>query len=237
MTVQRVIIPLMLGTAVTLCNLQAGRESANGQTTGKLPTEASHELSVVDTLFEFSNGKSVRLSARVELEIEEGKQVLSNCRLYDLETGKFLFVDDWQSVGCEFSFESNKLHVGQLEPFAMGEDHAFVYIPWKVYSFYYENGSFKQIDRFNRDIRFDKPTIDALLKEYELTEWRTQEEDVKYVEETLMNLANRLLIAAISGSKESEAYFREFETKAKPDGAFASWYLIMEDMLEYAKEN
>ena len=75
------------------------------------------------------------------------------------------------------------------------------------------------------------------IEEYETTVWLTQMEDNEYVGFQLMPLANKLMIAAISGSRESELKFKEFDTRVKPDGAKASWYLIMESILEYAKSN
>lgn len=133
-------------------------------------------------------------------------------------------------------FSNDTLWVNQLELLAMGENLELVKFPWKIGAFYLEDGSFGYTERLYEKLRYDQKTIESILKEYETTEWRTQQEDWEYVDSVLMNLANKLLIAAISGSEKSEMYFKEFETKVKPDGIYASWYIIMENMLKFARE-
>lgn len=46
--------------------------------------------------------------------------------------------------------------------------------------------------------------------------------------EEKMALANRLMIAAISSNRKAEEYFKEYETKFKPDGAYSEWYKDMD---------
>ncbi|MCY3713097.1 MAG: hypothetical protein OXH02_07395 [Gemmatimonadetes bacterium] len=125
--------------------------------------------------------------------------------------------------------------MNQLELLAMGENLEFVKFPWKIKAYYLEDEGFGYTERLYEKLRYDQQTIESVLKEYETTELRTQQEDWEYVDSVLMRLANTLLIAAISGSEKSEMYFKEFKTRVKPDGIYGSWYIIMDDILKFAK--
>ena len=46
-----------------------------------------------------------------------------------------------------------------------------------------------------------------------------------------MNLADKLFVATISGSKQSRIYFAAFKSKFKPDGDFAEQYNELAAML------
>ncbi len=191
--------------------------------------------STVDSLFVFSNDKSICLNGW--MVIQDGKQVFKEFDLLDCDIGVKL---DGRGAlePCHVLFRNDTLWVNQLELLAMGENHKIVMFPWKIGAFYLaeEDGSFGYTEGLNENLRYDQQTIESILKEYENAEWRTQQEGWEYVDFVLMPLANKLLIAAISGSEKSEMYFKEFEKKVKPDGAIALWYSIMERILKYAKE-
>ncbi|MBX0332689.1 hypothetical protein K3G39_05515 [Pontibacter sp. HSC-14F20] len=88
----------------------------------------------------------------------------------------------------------------------------------------------------NLKIKYSQSQIDQSLREYKSTHWKSQNEaSAEYTEEK-MELGNRLLIAAVSGSEQAELYFKEFDSKFKPDGAYAEWYQQMAHMLEFSKE-
>ncbi len=184
------------------------------------------------TFFEFSNGKSICLSGW--MEIEDEKEIYSEFNLRDCDTGEVL--DERGALEeCILSLSSDTLWVYELEHFARGEDHALVKFPWKIGAHYYGDDGFKYSEWFNENLRYDQQTIELVLKEYETTKWRTQQEDSEYVDFHLMGLANKLMIAAISGNQTSEMYFNEFRIRVKPDGYLLQWYTKMERILEYAK--
>ena len=171
------------------------------------------------------------------MDIEDGKQVFSDTVLQDCDTEEQLGYCRSFEWGCHIWFSNDTLWMNQHELLAMGENLELVKFPWKIEAYYLEDGSFGHTKRLNENLRYDEKTIESILEEYENTVWLTQEEDGEYVMFKLMPLANKLMIAAISGSQESELKFKEFETRAKPDGALASWYLAMERTLKYAKSN
>ncbi len=209
-------------------------ETMPAQTTQQLDSSESWSKSRIDTTFEFSNGKNACLEGHMKIEL--GKQVIGGFYVRDCDTGEELGGCGGLE-GCDFWFSNDTLWVNHLQPLAMGENLELVDFPWKISAFYLEAGGIGHTERLNENLRYDEQTIESILVEYETTEWRTQEEDAEYVGFQLMPLASKLMIAAISGSQESELKFKEFRTRAKPDGAYASWYLIMERILAYAKSN
>lgn len=212
---------------------QESQETRSVQTQQPKSSE-SWSRSAVDSLFVFSNGKKI-CRRYGGMEIQDGKQVIWDFILRDCETGEEL---DGRGAlePCHLLFSNDTLWVNQLELLAMGEDLELVMYPWKIGAFYLEYGGFGYTEGLNENLRYDQHTIESVLEEYEATVLRTQEEDEEYVSFHLMDLANKLLIAAVSGSEKAEVYFKEFDTRVKPDGANASWYILMERILKYARE-
>lgn len=186
-----------------------------------------------DTLFEFSNGKTVGIWGY--MEVEKQRKIFSEFILSECMTGRTL--DSWDALDeCELQFKNDTLYVKQLDLFAIGEDAAYEKIPWKISLFYCADGIIKRHDRFNRGLHLNETAIDAAIKEFELTQWKDQVgAGAEYAEEKF-NLINRIMISAISGNEKSERYFKEFEEKFKPDGYYAEWYHEMKGILEYWKQ-
>lgn len=226
---------LCMGTV--LFETQAYQQSEEARPAQTQQSESSEfwSDSAVDSLYVFSNGQSICLSGW--MEIEDGKQLFTDYALRDCDTSEILGGET--SVlglgGSHLSFSNDTLWVSQIDLLAMGENLEFVKFPWKIKAYYLEDGSFGYTEGLNENFRYDQQTIESVLKEYETTELRTQQEDWEYVDSVLMRLANKQLIAAISGSEKSEMYFKEFKTRVKPDGIYASWYIVMENMLKFAK--
>ena len=226
----------VLVVGVVLSEAQAYQESEEYRPAKTQQPDSSESWadSIIDTTFEFSNGKSICLDGFMETQL--GKQVIGGFFVIDCDTGEKLG-ECGGLEGCHFWFSNDTLWVDHLEVLAMGENLELVDFPWKVSTYYMEAEGIGHTKRLNENLRYDEKTIESILEEYENTVWRTQEEDYEHVGNQLMPLANKLMIAAISGSRESELKFKEFRTRVKPDGAKASWYLIMERILEYAKSN
>ena len=232
------MLTTVLVVGVVLSEAQAYQESEETRPpqTQQPDSSESWTFSRMDSLFEFSNGKSICLEGG-GMDIEDGMQLISDTVLRDCDTEEELGYCRSFVEGCHIWFSNDTLWMNQHELLAMGENLELVKFPWKIEAYYLEDGSFGHTKRLNENLRYDEETIESILEEYETTVWRTQEEDYEHVGNQLMPLANKLMIAAISGSQESEMKFKEFRTRVKPDGAKASWYLIMKRILEYAKSN
>ena len=228
----------VLVVGVVISEAQAYQESEDTNPVQSQKSDTSDtwsRSSKVDTTFEFSNSKRICLEGWMDLG--DGNLVYSDTVLRDCDTEEELGYCQALGEGCHIWFRNDTLWMNQHELLAMGENLELVKFPWKIEAFYLEDGSIRHTERMNENLRYDEQTIESILKEYETTKWLTQEEDNQYVGFQLMPLANKLLIAAISGSQESELRFKEFRTKVKPDGAYASWYIIMERILKYAGGN
>ncbi len=186
-----------------------------------------------DTAFIFSNGSELLLCGYSELK--DGRKIYSEFVLS--ECGKDSIVDFWSAVEeYEILFEQDTLHLQKLELLALDNNREFVKKKWLTESLYYENGELKRTKKLNPEVKYSQRQTDQSLQEYESTHWKTQIEASEEYTEAKMELANRLLIAAVSGSEKAELYFKEFYSKFKPDGAYAEWYHEMADMLEFAKK-
>ena len=231
-----VMLITVLVVGVVLSEAQAYQESEENRPAQTQQSDSSDpwKSSSIDSTFAFSNGTSICLKGFMETQL--GKQVIGGFSVRDCDTGEKLG-ECGGLEGCHFWFSNDTLWVDHLQVLAMGENLELVDFPWKVSTFYLEAEGIGHTERLNENLRYDEKTIESILEEYEKTVWLTQDVDNEYVGFQLMPLANKLMIAAISGSRECEMKFKEFRTRVKPDGAYASAYLIMESILEYAKSN
>lgn len=186
-----------------------------------------------DTAFNFSNGSKLLLCGYSESR--EGKKIYSEFVLSDC--GNDSIIDFWSAVEeYEILFGQDTLQLHKVELLAIGNERELIREKWLTEYFYYDSGKLQRIKKLNPKIKYSQSQIDQSLKEYELTHWKTQIEGSEEYTEEKMELANRLLIAAVSGSEQAEQFFKEFDSKFKPDGAYAEWYHEMADMLKFSKE-
>jgi hypothetical protein len=186
------------------------------------------------TAFEFSNGKKVLLCGYVEEQNRKkiySEFVISEC-------GTDSIIDFWSAVeSYEVEFEADTLKLVKLKVLAIADSRALERSPWLTENFYYKGNILKRELRLNPKVRYSKNQIDETLKEYESTIWKTQNTSLseEYNDDKML-LANRLMIAAISGSSKADSYFKDFDYKFKPDGAYAEWYEEMKELLKEGKE-
>lgn len=186
-----------------------------------------------DTAFIFSNGSKLLICGYPELR--EGRKIYSEFVLS--ECGKDSIVDFWSAVEeYEIRFEQDTLQLQKLELLALGNNREFVKEKWLTESFYYVNGELKRTKKLNPEVKYSQSQIAQALQEFELTQWQKQNGATEEYTEKKMKLANSLMIAAASGSKKAEVYFREFGSKFQPDGAYLEWYQQMAELLESAKK-
>jgi hypothetical protein len=188
----------------------------------------------VDTTFYFSNNKQLLLCGFSEKKDEEkvySEFVLSEC-------GQDTTIDFWGAVdNYKVSFKTDTLQLRKLELLAVGDKRELKEAEWLTEYFYYHGKSLQRIKKLNTRIKYNQIQIEQTLQEYGNTQWFTQltSPSDEYREEK-MALANRLMLAAISGNQKAEEYFFDFKSKFKPDGAYADWYNDMERLLKFAKE-
>jgi hypothetical protein len=187
-----------------------------------------------DTVFYFSTGKKLILCGSVEKE--HGEKIYSEFVLS--ECGKESIVSFWGAVDqYKVSFKTDTLQLRKLELLAVGHKRELKKVGWLTEYFYYHGKNLQKAEKLNSGLKYSQRQIEQTLQEYESTQWFTQltSPSDAYREEK-MALANRLMIAAVSGSQKAEEYFFDFKSKFKPAGAYAEWYDEMEHLLKFAKE-
>lgn len=206
-----------------------------GAPNGECNKCAASELaeSEPDTAFNFTNGSKLLICGYSEPS--EGRKIYSEFVLS--ECGYDSIIDFWGAVEeYEVEFAHDTFRLQKLELLALTDNREFVKKKWLTESFYYKDGKLKRDKKLNPEVKYSQSQIDQSLHEYESTQWQTQNGATEEYAEEKMRLANRLLIAAVSGSEKAELYFIEFDSKFKPDGAYAEWYQQMTDMLEFARK-
>ncbi|MFB9864365.1 hypothetical protein [Rufibacter immobilis] len=186
-----------------------------------------------DTAFDFSNGQ--RLLICGGSEIQDKKKVYSEFVIS--ECGNNTLIGFWGAVekyGIEYVKDTLKL--SKVELLAIGENRELTEKTWLTEYFYYQDNELQRVKKLNPKIAYSQSEIDNTLQEYEATKWMIQIESSQEYTEEKMRLANRLLVAAVSGSRKAEQYFKEFASNFKPDGVYSEWYSEMESLLEFAKK-
>jgi hypothetical protein len=227
---------LLLLTFTICCNSQNKKEVVQEKREGVCRYDTTLFISRKDpdTLFEFSNGKT--FGVRGYIELENKKKIFSEFIISECKSGKTV---DTRSavVECELGFRNDTLRIIELTSLAIGENFEYKKVPWKETIFFYRKNELKRQDKLLKaSFKLTQADIDITLKEYEATEWKHQiNVDLIYTSQK-MNLANRLMIAAVLGNLHAEKYFREFKEKFRPDGDNAEWYNEWSGILEFAKK-
>ncbi|GHA74551.1 hypothetical protein [Pontibacter akesuensis] len=186
-----------------------------------------------DTVFTFSNGKKLLICGYSE--------ILDNRKAYSefilSECGNDSIVDFWGAVEAyEVEYASDTLQLQKIELLAVGDNRTLVKEKWLTEYFYYKEDILQREKKLNSKIGYSQSQIEQTLQEYEHTQWKTQNGSSEAYTEEKMELANRLMIAAASGSGKAESYFKKFDSDFQPDGAYAEWYQQMADLLAFAKK-
>ena len=187
-----------------------------------------------DTAFVFSNNKKVLICSDSELLADE--KYYSEFSLF--ECGADSITEFWGATeNYTIAFEADTLKLKNYQVLALGNNFELVDKEWLTEYFYFDNNKLTKKIKINPLVKYNQDQVKQTLTDYEKTNWQTQNSALTeaYSDEK-MALANKLMISAISGNTKAEAYFKEFEKKFQPDGAFAEWYGEMAAMLALAKQ-
>lgn len=175
-----------------------------------------------DTIFRLANGKTIALCGLKNPESNPttySEFVLAAC-------GQDTIIDFWSAVlTCRLKVNMDTLLVDQLRNLPTGERFKYQETVWTTDKIYFSGQRVVRKLVVNRQItKYTKAEIQTVLKTYETAK--------PGLEDSKMEIANRLFIATISGNKKSRDYFKEFETKfGTLDGAYAEEYNDLITML------
>ena len=175
-----------------------------------------------DTTFHLSNGKTIVLCGFKNPESKPttySEFVLAVC-------GQETIIDFWGAVlTCRLKVNKDTLLVDQLQNFPTGENFNYRETVWTTEKIYFSGQRVVRKLVVNRQIRkYTKAEIQTVLKTYESAK--------PGLDDSKMEIANKLFIATISGDKKVRQYFKEFETKfGTLDGAFVEEYNDLTEMI------
>lgn len=228
-----IITLVIISFSVVSCQSQTQKsKSSNGKVTSSIDSQIKQQKESPDTIFTFKDGSQLAITGYSEMA--EGRKVFSEFILTEYKSNEL--IEGWSAAEqCEISFSNDTLKINQLGLFAVGKGNEFETHAWKLNQYFKVGKEVELSTDFNEKLKLGKAEIESTLKEYESTEWQTQIQSKSEYSEAKMNLANRLMLAAISGNEKATEYFKEFKTRFKPDGANAEWYSEMKSIFEFAK--
>lgn len=176
-----------------------------------------------DTTFYLSNGKTIVLCGNKNPDSKPttfSEFILAVC-------GQDTIIDFWGAVmTCRLKVKKDSLLVVQLQNLPTGKNFKFQETIWTTEKIYFSGQKLVRKLEVNSQIRkYSLGEIQSVLKTYETA--------TPGLDESKMEIANKLFIATISGDKIARQYFKEFKNKFGPlDGAFAEEYSHLAAMLK-----
>ena len=175
-----------------------------------------------DTSFHFSNGKTIILCDYKNPDIKPttfSEFTLSICgqdTIIDFFEAKLIF---------RFKFKKDTLVIEDIRNLPTAVDRKYQMTTWIIEKIYFTKGKLNRHFATNKKIRkYNQQEIQETIKEYETAKLG--------LDDSKIELANRLFISTISGNKKARLYFADFETKfGTLDGAFKEEYNELETML------
>lgn len=176
-----------------------------------------------DTTFHLSDGKAIVLCGYKNPDSKPAtfsEFVLSVC-------GQDTIIDFWGAVlTCRLKVSKDTLLVDQLQNLPTGKNFKYQETVWATEKIHFSGQKLVRKLMVNRQIRkYNQDEIQTVLKNYETAK--------PELDDSTMEIANKLFIATISGDKKARQYFKEFNNKfATLDGAFKEEYNDLTAMLE-----
>lgn len=176
-----------------------------------------------DTTFFLSNGKAIVLCGYRNPDsspVTFSEFILAVC-------GQDTIIDFWEAeLTCRLKVHDDTLLVDQLQNLPTGKNFRFQETVWATEKIHFSGPKLVRKIVVNREIGgYTREEIQAVLQSYETAKPK--------IDNSKMEIANKLFVATISGSNKARQYFSEFKTKfGTLDGAFAEEYNALTAMLE-----
>jgi len=176
-----------------------------------------------DTSFHFSNGKTIVLCGYKNPDSNPttfSEFVLAVC-------GQDTIIDFWSAVhDCRLKIWKDTLLIEELKNLPTGKNFDFQETVWTTEKIYFSGQKTNRKLEVNRRIsKYNLEEIKQVLKTFERAK--------PGIDDSKMEIANKLFLATISNDKTSRLYFKEFKTKFGPlDGDFAEEYNELNSMLK-----
>lgn len=127
-------------------------------------------------------------------------------------------IDFWDAtLTCKVFMENDVLTIEHMCNLPVGQNRDFIFIPWITEEIFYKNGKLNS-NYDERDFRkYSKEEINKTLDEYNLAVKEGLPDDIE-------GLIAKLFVAAISGDKKANEYFKTFPDTFVIDGGGSETY-------------
>jgi len=178
-----------------------------------------------NTTFSFKNGNKIILCGyeeKIDDVLYYGEFILQEC-------GKTEPIDFWDAtLTCRVFMENDVLKIEEFCNLPVGKNRNFIFTPWHIEELSYKNGKLNRLP-FTKDIRrYSKEEIKQTLEEYTLAIKDGLPDDSE-------DLIAKLFVAALSGDKKANEYFKAFPDTFPIDGGGLETYkefLAMYELLQ-----
>lgn len=175
-----------------------------------------------DTSFKFSNGKTIVLCGYIDTEttpVTFSEFILAVCN-------ENTIIDFWGALFTgDIKFKKDTLTIHELLFLPIGKNFSYKESVWTIEKIYFNKQQLVRKLQVNRQVaKLSTTQISLVLKEYEMAN--------ASIDESKIELVNRLFMATISGSKLARKYLKEFEIKFGLDGHLGEQYMEVIEMLK-----
>jgi hypothetical protein len=176
-------------------------------------------------VFHFSNNRSIGLYGGTDTEIIKGKTLYSEFVL--AACGAKKIIKFWGAVlTCDVKMANDTLYVNTLYGFPIGKAMKPRYIPWTIERIYFTGSKTTRDSMINPHIpKYTPAQIARVLSQYQHTPNANNDATI--------DLADKLFISTLSGSKKAKYYLVNFEKKFTTlDGIYQEEYDTIMRMLK-----
>jgi hypothetical protein len=179
--------------------------------------------------FSFANGKTIVLCGYNNPERSSkafSEFTLSVCGQNSIIDSFHSFIGTKSVLTCHLKLDKDTLFVQRVANLPTAKNFLVQPTVWSNEKIYFKDGKHVIKQNVNRSIpKYDQKKIDIVLKSFETSK--------PAIDSSKLELANQLLIAAISGDSKARGYLKEFKTKfGNLHGAYLEEYNDLIAMLE-----
>jgi hypothetical protein len=180
-----------------------------------------------DTVFHLSNGKSIALCGYRDTKVAPGKTFFSEFVL--AACGEKKVIKFWDAVlDCQLHVHKDTLIVETLDSLPTGKKMQYKWTVWTYEQIFFKNGEATKDFRVNRQIpKYNEQEIHATLKEYEeAIKVPAPPDNPNNVNNVNMEIADKLFMSAVSGSKKARLYLKQFKNHfGGLSGEYLEWWV------------
>ncbi|MCB2410224.1 hypothetical protein [Hymenobacter lucidus] len=185
------------------------------------PAEVPMASTAPDSLFVFSTGQALSVCGYKEKRKQQ--EFFSEFAVSTCQPRKILKYWDIRER-CRLVFRHDTLTVESLKNLPAGKNFTYEFVRFRLDQFYLGKGQIQHRSFLDKSLPpYTAAEIARVKQEFETT--------TTLKEEKRIELANRLLLSALSGDQQAAVYFRQFPAKFPLQGAYEAEYADLQRML------